>query len=667
MENIEQINSFIFSSARGLSLLVLVFPLLAFVALMFIRLRRYVNLIAIFSVFVSLCASVYLLFLNVNSGIGFTIHVPWITIGNIQFDFGITVDTIASLMLCMVSFVALMVILFSTEYMRGENRYHLFFAYISLFAFAMFGLVVSRNLLLTYIFWEMVGFCSYLLIGFYTQKQSAILANKKAFIINRIGDLGFLIGLMILLSTLGTLDLVELATRITEHGGFVSSSDTFLLHISGYFFFLAVIAKSAQFPLHVWLPDAMEGPTPVSALIHAATMVISGVYLMIRIYFLFDPSVLNLVAIIGSFTAFMGAFIAGRQFDLKKILAYSTISQLGYMVMAVGVTAPMAAFYHLYTHAFFKAALFLAAGSIIHTIHTQDIREMGGLRKTMPITFFVYLIAGAALIGIPFFSGFFSKEAILNETWFWAKHHESIYILVPFFAFCGVMMTAFYVFRSVILVFFGNNNLNRTKTKEPIAITLPLLLLSIGSIVMYPLYEEVRELVYVPYITVGLITVGLVAAYLIYYRRLIKPFSEENIIYKLSANALYLDAVYNFLFTKPIHYILNKLQPADFKFDNDIVHGLGNVVIHFAHYVGKFDVKIVDGVVNLIGTIGVQLSLFSAWFDEQIIDGLVNFLAKSTRRLGDLIRAFQTGKVQSYFALTALLLILFIWYFMRGV
>lgn len=666
MENIEHILTFIFGSFNGIALLCLSFPLVAFVLLMFIKNNKLVNSIAIGVGLISFFASIIILYNNIYSG-SFSIHTPWLTVGNIVLEIGITVDRIASLMLSMVSFVALMVIVFSTSYMKGENRYHIFFAYISLFAFAMFGLILSRNLLWTYMFWEMVGFCSYLLIGFYTQKQSAILANKKAFIINRIGDLGFLAGIMILLGTLGTLDLSELYSRVQEHGVFVSTSDAFALHLAGYAFFIAVIAKSAQFPLHVWLPDAMEGPTPVSALIHAATMVISGVYLMIRIYFLLDPSVLNLIAIVGSFTAFMGAFIAGRQNDIKKILAYSTISQLGYMVMAVGVTAPMAAFYHLYTHAFFKAALFLAAGSIIHAIHTQDIRKMGGLRKILPITFVVYIISAAALVGIPFFSGFFSKEAILNETWHWAQLHGNLYLIVPFFAFSGVVMTAFYVFRHVSLVFFGANTNGFTKQKESTAIALPLILLSVGSIIMYPLYEEVHELSYMPYVSVALMLLGISAAYFICYRKLIKPYSESNIIYKLSSNALYLDRVYDFLFTKPIHTILNKLQPVDFKFDKDIIHGLGNVIIHFSEYVGKFDKYVVDGIVNAIGKLGVQLSLLSAWIDKHIIDAMVNAIAKLTRRIGDFIRAFQTGKVQSYFALTALLLIFFIWFFMRGI
>lgn len=666
MENLELLISFLFGSARGLALLFLSFPLIAFVALMFVKSNKLVNVISISTISLSLLSSLYLLNLAID-GNTFILKAPWLTIGSIQLDISIQVDLVSVLMLIMVSFVSLMVIIFSIEYMKGERRYPIFFAYISLFIFAMFGLILSRNLLWMYIFWEMVGFCSYLLIGFYTQKQSAILANKKAFIINRIGDLGFLVGLMILLSTLGTLDLSELQSRILEHGVFVSPSDSYLLHLAGYCFFIAVIAKSAQFPLHVWLPDAMEGPTPVSALIHAATMVISGIYLLIRIYFLLDPTVLNLIAIVGSFTAFMGAFIAGRQFDIKKILAYSTISQLGYMVMAVGVTAPMAGFYHLYTHAFFKAALFLGAGSIIHTIHTQDIREMGGLRKVMPVTFIVYLIAGAALVGIPFFSGFFSKEAILNETWHWAQLHGNYYLIVPFFAFSGVVMTAFYVFRNISLVFLGYDKFNRVKVKEPLTIVVPLMLLSSGCLYIYPLYEEVHELTYMPYITIALISIGLSAAYFICYRRLIKPFSEQNIIYKLSANALYLDAIYNYLFTKPIHFILTKLQPVDFKFDNDMVHGLGNVIIHFSHYVNKFDGIVVDGIVNGIGKVGMQISMFISWFDRSIIDGMVNSIAKLTKSIGDLIRAFQTGKVQSYFALTALLLILFIWYFMRGV
>jgi NADH-quinone oxidoreductase subunit L len=634
VEQFTQLISFVFGSAKGIALLLLAAPLISFVLLFFIKSRKLVNLVSISSISISLLAALYLLKISVD-GNTFSLSTPWLTVGNIHIDFSIHIDIVSVLMLTLVSIVAIMVLVFSTEYMRNESRYSIFFGYISLFVFAMFGLLISRNLFWMYLFWELVGFCSYLLIGFYTQKQSAILANKKAFIINRIGDLGFLAGLMLLLSSLGTLDLYELATRIQEHGSFVSIADRQLIHYAGYAFFIAVIAKSAQFPLHIWLPDAMEGPTPVSALIHAATMVIAGVYLLLQIYFLLDPTVLNFIAIIGSFTAFLGAFIAGRQYDLKKILAYSTISQLGYMVMAVGVAAPMAAFYHLYTHAFFKAALFLAAGSIIHRIHTQDIREMSGVRRLLPITFVVYLISAAALVGIPFFSGFFSKEAILNETWHWAQLHGNIYLLVPFFAFAGVMLTAYYVFRHVSLMFFGEQKkIESSIKKEHCAISVPLIVLSTGSLFMYPLYEEVHELAYMPYITISLMSIGFVFAYLLIYKKVVALL--------------------------PATHLFNRL-------DTNVSSGLGNVVVYFAKYISWFDQYIVDGFVNFLGNLGVVLSGVAAWLDKYIIDASVNFIGNGTQKVGDIVRISQTGKVQSYFAFSALLLVVIIWFFMRGI
>lgn len=664
MEVIHTLLLYLFGSIQGIGVASLTLPFFAFVFLMIAKPTKLSHQISIGFMLSCFVAALFFLFETTNGSVIY-LSSSWVSIGNSKLDIVFVLDGIAALMLAMVSFITLMVMIFSIEYMRGEKRYSYYFAYINLFAFAMFGLILSGNLFWTYIFWEMVGFCSYLLIGFYTQKQSAIFANKKAFIINRIGDLGFLVGMMILLNSFGTLTTSELFNLITERGAFVSESDAVLLHYAGYAFFIAVIAKSAQFPLHVWLPDAMEGPTPVSALIHAATMVISGIYLLIRIFFLIDPSVLNLIAVVGSFTAFIGAFIAGRQFDIKKILAYSTISQLGYMVTAIGVGAPMAAFYHLYTHAFFKAALFLGAGSIIHVLHTQDIRQMGGLRKILPITFIVYSIASAALIGIPFFSGFFSKENILNEIWHWSQMHGQYYIIVPFFAFSSVAMTAFYVFRHLSLVFFGTSRNETNMTKQKFVVNLPLILLAAGSVYMYPLYHASHAYTYMPVLTLLLIALGMTLAYLICYRKYIKPFSERHIIYKLSSQALYLDKIYEWIFIKPIHYMLNKLQPVDYKFDKDIIHGMGNAVIYFSHFVQFFELKVIDAVVNAIAVIGIQLAHLVAWFDKWIVDGIVNAVALLSRRVGDFIRAFQTGKIQSYFAMSALLLVFIIWYFIK--
>ncbi len=677
MDTLSNIYHFVLHSSTGVALLAYVLPLFSFIMLMLLKLNHVAHRIIIAVLSICFLASLVLLY-RVFTSCGFLGSIPWLSIGNIDLNISIKIDKVTSIMLSMVSFIALLVSIYSVEYMHNEKRYSYFFAYISLFAFSMFGLVLSNNLLITYIFWELVGFCSYLLIGFYTQKNAAILANKKAFIINRIGDIGFLAGIMMLLSVFRTLDLTQIFTLISERSTFVSASDTQLLHYAGYAFFIAVIAKSAQFPLHVWLPDAMEGPTPVSALIHAATMVVSGIYLLIRIFFLLDVDVLNFIALIGAFTAFMASFIAGRQFDIKKILAYSTISQLGYMVMAVGVSAPMAAFYHLITHAFFKAALFLAAGSIIHylqhqyelkklTLDPQDIRNMSGLRKLLPYTFVVYTLASAALVGIPFLSGFFSKEAILSETWTWAQQQNGLLMLVPVFAFASVIMTAFYVFRHYSIVFLGEPQPEFSKQKESNWFIIPFILLSIACIYMYPLYTPQHTHVSLPFITFGLIALGFGAAYLICYKHYIKPFSEKNIIYKLSSNAFYLDNIYHFVFIKPIHFFLHKLQPLDMKFDKDMIHGVGNAFINLAILMQWFDKNIIDFIVNLFATAIKQLAYLSAWFDKYIIDGLVHGIVKITKLTGDFIRAFQTGKVQSYFALSTVLLIIFIWFLMKGI
>ncbi len=677
METLSNIFNFVLHSSTGVALVAYVLSLFSFVMLMLLKSNSAAHRILIAVLGISFVASLALLYKTYTAN-GFLGSVPWLNIGTIDLNISIKIDKITSIMLSMVSLIALLVSVYSVEYMHDEKRYTYFFAYISLFAFSMFGLVLSNNLLITYIFWELVGFCSYLLIGFYTQKNAAILANKKAFIINRIGDIGFLAGIMMLLSVFRTLDLTQIFTLIQERSSFVSANDATLLHYAGYAFFIAVIAKSAQFPLHVWLPDAMEGPTPVSALIHAATMVVSGIYLLIRIFFLLDVDVLNFIAIIGAFTAFMASFIAGRQFDIKKILAYSTISQLGYMVMAVGIAAPMAAFYHLITHAFFKAALFLAAGSIIHylqhqykqknlTLDPQDIRNMSGLRKVLPFTFVVYTLASAALIGIPFLSGFFSKEAILSETWTWAEQQHGYLLLVPVFAFASVVMTAFYVSRHYSIVFLGNPKPEFSKQKESLWFVVPFVLLSFACIYIYPFYTPQHAQASLPYITFALIATGVGAAYLICYKQYIKPFSEQNIIYKLSLNAFYLDNIYQFIFIKPIHFLLHKLQPMDMKFDKDMFHGLGNVFIHFAVLMQWVDKNIFDFIVNLFASGIKQLAYLSAWFDKYIVDGLVHGIVKITKLTGDFIRAFQTGKVQSYFALTTILLIVFIWYLMKGI
>jgi NADH-quinone oxidoreductase subunit L len=368
----------------------------------------------------------------------------WLSVGPLQVDFGLHFDPLSLAMMVMVTGVASLIHIYSMGYMHDDASYSRFFACLSLFTFSMLGIVLSNNFLQLFIFWELVGLSSYLLIGFWYGKASAADAAKKAFITNRLGDFGFILGILMLWG-------------IYQHLNFAWFSEPNIQGISkdtativGLLIFCGAVGKSAQFPLHVWLPDAMEGPTPVSALIHAATMVAAGVYMLCRVFFIFTPDALQVIAYIGGFTALLSALIAIQQNDIKRILAYSTLSQLGYMVMAVGLGGPTAAMFHLTTHAFFKALLFLGAGSVILGMHhEQDIWNMGALRKKMPATFWTFLVGTLALAGLWPFSGFYSKDSILGQALI--RHNYILFALAVFVAF----LTSFYMFRLVFVVFFG--------------------------------------------------------------------------------------------------------------------------------------------------------------------------------------------------------------------
>jgi NADH-quinone oxidoreductase subunit L len=384
----------------------------------------------------------------------FRYHVvfPWITVGDRSLlNTGILIDNVTAVMLLVVTIVSTLVHLFSIGYMHGDPRYSRYFAYLSIFSFSMLGLVLAESFLFIYIFWELVGLSSYLLIGFWFEKKSASDAGKKAFIVNRVGDFGFLIGILIIYASCGVLGYDQVFLAIGE--GKLSGT---LLTLAGIGVFAGAVGKSAQFPLHVWLPDAMEGPTPVSALIHAATMVAAGVYLVGRVYPMFTPDAFLVIAYFGLITLFITATIALAQNDIKKVLAYSTCSQLGYMIMGLGVGGYTAGLAHLTTHAAFKACLFLGSGSVIHAVHSQDIQEMGGLRKKMPITFVTFLIATLAISGVPFFSGFYSKDMILGAALeFGMKSANPLHMIFFMGALFTAGLTAFYMFRLVILTFFG--------------------------------------------------------------------------------------------------------------------------------------------------------------------------------------------------------------------
>src|SRR5258708_372324 len=369
----------------------------------------------------------------------------WLTLGDLQIDFGLHFDPLSLLMLLIVTGVASVIHIYSWGYMRDDPGFSRYFACLSLFTFSMLGIVLANNFIELFIFWELVGVSTYLLIGFWCERSAAADAGKKAFITNRLGDFGFLLGILLVWATLVSLNFEVLQKQLSINPQALGSLAT----AAGLLIFCGAVGKSAQFPLHVWLPDAMEGPTPVSALIHAATMVAAGVYMLCRVFFLLNAPALHVIALIGGFTALLAAPIAVPQNDIKRILAYSTLSQLGSMVMGVGLGGPHQAMFHLTTHAFFKALLFLGAGSVIIGLHhEQDIWKMGGLRKKMGVTFWTFLAGTLALSGVWPFSGFFSKDAVLARA---SEHNWGLFVVGLFVA----ALTAFYMFRLVFVVFFG--------------------------------------------------------------------------------------------------------------------------------------------------------------------------------------------------------------------
>ncbi|HLP78013.1 MAG TPA: NADH-quinone oxidoreductase subunit L [Candidatus Paceibacterota bacterium] len=405
------------------------------------------------------------------------LSVNWLSIGDaLHIDFGFKLDPLSLAMILMVTGVAALIHIYSVGYMHDDPGFSRFFASLSLFTFSMLGIVLSNNFIQTFIFWELVGVSSYLLIGFWYEKPSAADAAKKAFITNRLGDLGFIIGILIVWATLGSLKFTDLQEKLVADPKVLGTLAT----IGGLLIFCGAVGKSAQFPLHVWLPDAMEGPTPVSALIHAATMVAAGVYMLCRVFFVLNAPALEVISYIGGFTALLAALIAVQQNDIKRILAYSTLSQLGYMVMAVGLAGPTPAMFHLTTHAFFKALLFLGSGSVILAMHhEQDIWHMGALRQKTPVTFWTFLVGTLALAGLWPFAGFFSKDSIL------ALAHERHNMLLFGVALFVAFLTTFYMFRLVFVVFFGSSKSKHADHahESPGVMTWPLRILAMLSII----------------------------------------------------------------------------------------------------------------------------------------------------------------------------------------
>src|SRR6185436_17889377 len=418
------------------------------------------------------------------------IKFTWLSFSeNVSIDMGIILDAISVMMLVVVTFVSLMVHIFSLGYMKGEERFATYYAFLGLFTFSMLGLVISTNLFQIYIFWELVGVSSYLLIGYYYDKPSAVAAAKKAFVVTRFADLGFLVGILILAFYGKTLDIRTLIENINS-SEFTTITTASLFGISALTWGLTLVfiggaGKSAMFPLHIWLPDAMEGPTPVSALIHAATMVVAGVYLVARLFplYSFDVVALNIVAYVGALSALLAAIIACTQTDIKRVLAYSTMSQIGYMMFALGVSGYggekgigyMASMFHLFTHAFFKSLLFLCAGAVIHLVHSNEMKDMGGLRKMMPITHIAFLVACLAIAGIPPLSGFFSKEEILLAAF---NADKAVYIL-------GLLprgLTAFYMFRLYFSVFWNKDTIPHNGDEGTLTMKVPLIILSVATV-----------------------------------------------------------------------------------------------------------------------------------------------------------------------------------------
>jgi NADH-quinone oxidoreductase subunit L len=415
------------------------------------------------------------------------LSVNWLDVGNLRVDFGLKLDVLSLIMLLLVTGVGGAIHIYSYGYMREDRSMSRYFAGLSLFTFSMLGIVLANNFLQMFIFWELVGVSSYLLIGFWYEKPSAADASKKAFLTNRLGDFGFTLGILLVWSFVGSLNFAAVQDALKWNPGIFGGLATLV----GVLIFMGAMGKSAQFPLHVWLPDAMEGPTPVSALIHAATMVAAGVYMLCRVFFVFTPEALTVIAWIGGITALLAALMAVQQNDIKRILAYSTLSQLGYMVMAVGLTAQTAAMYHLTTHAFFKALLFLGAGSVILALHhEQDIWKMGGLKRRMPITFWTFLLATLALCGVPPLSGFYSKDEILAAGW---EHNKALFIVAALVA----VLTTFYMFRLVFVAFLGKERSDSAHHahESPRVMTWPLLALCVASVIgafwgIKPLFEQ---------------------------------------------------------------------------------------------------------------------------------------------------------------------------------
>ncbi len=584
--------------------------------------------------------------------------------GATTLDIGVQIDPLTVALLFMVPTVCLMIFIYSIGYMEGDPRYSRFFAYICLFATGMLGLVVADNLLLLFVSWEVMGLCSYFLIGFWYEKPSAMWAGLKAFITTRIGDVLLMLGMVILYSQTGALRFETVFAGV-EH---LAETNPNLMYITALLVFGGAVGKSAQFPLHVWLPDAMEGPTPVSALIHAATMVAAGVFLVARMLPIFlvlsGMPALAWVAAIGAITAFFASTVAIAQDDIKRVLAYSTISQLGYMIMALGIGGFVAAVFHLITHAFFKALLFLGSGSVIHGVGTNDMMEMGGLRKKMPYTFWTFLVGMLALAGVPPLAGFWSKDEILAVAF---VQNPVVWVMGTLAAF----ITAFYMTRQVCLTFAGEPRNKEIHAHEsPPVMYVPLIVLAVGAALLgllgvpaeFPvlgpllgnnpfhhfLAEQFSQWHYahlphvgfnasVMLISIVMAGLGIGLGYLLYGRKPLgegqrDPLERLGVIWTLLKNKYYIDEIYRATIIRA-------------------TIGLADVLF-------RFDQGIIDTIVNLVGKLTERWAYVSSLFDTYVIDGIVNGVGRVTSAVGEELRYIQTGRVQNYMVIVVISVVL---------
>ena len=657
---------------------ILLLPLMAFVVQIFIgkRLPRNGDWISVGAVALTLCLSLAMFgVMLVKYDPEFSVDETWtwFDLGSLKVQIGILIDNVTVVMLLVVSLVSTLVHVYSTAYMEGDLRYSRYFAFLSLFTFSMNGIVLANNLLGIYIFWELVGLSSYLLIGHWFEKDSASDAAKKAFLVNRVGDIGMFIGIMLFFTATGSFLFRDVFAGVES--GLLSTE---ILTVAGLCLFAGAIGKSAQFPLHVWLPDAMEGPTPVSALIHAATMVAAGVYLSFRLFPIFTPTALTVIAYIGGFTAIFAAIIAVTQNDIKKVLAYSTVSQLGYMILAVGVGAYTYGLFHLVTHAAFKAGLFLCSGSVIHAMHhayhelhdhesdPQDMRNMGGMRDKMKITYLTMLICTVALSGVPFTSGFLSKDAILAGTLSFTMHHPEHFLLV-LFGFGAALLTAFYMFRLIFMTFYGEpvrREVYDNIHESPSAMTAPLVTLATLSFFLFftlPYFNpfsdhgwftvlidardsvvpghlnltahEIAEGMHHAHTPAMLLSIliafsGIGLAVLMYLQKRISAddiAAKLSLPYKLSLNKFFVDETYQRYLINPSLILARMIAFFDWEiYDKYIVNGFGKVTEWFSRVVGiRWDYDILD---------------------QQIVDGV----GRTTGFFSARLRLIQTGKVQNY-------------------